>query len=152
VHADLRWTTQGQLSFDVISVTHRYDLAAQDLAAPPATLGFTPSPPPQSPAELLAARTELQAFRTIAIELPPPPGHEGADPAGMTLVNSTDELRVAWIDGVPAAWVAPGARLVVPFLLHGRYAVQWRTFLGDAWDPPSNVVVPGVSEAGRTAP
>ena len=37
-----------------------------------------------------------------------------ARPVGLTLLNSTDELRMAWLDGVPAAWVAPGARLVLP--------------------------------------
>ncbi len=63
------------------------------------------------------------------------------------LVNSSDELRVAWIDGVPAAWVAPGERFLLPSLQRGRYAVQWRTFLADASDPPETTTVPGTSEA-----
>jgi hypothetical protein len=149
LHAELRWTTQGSLTFDVTSIVHRSDLAAQDLETPPATLAFAPSPPPDSPAEMLVPRSELAAFRTAPVEIPPAPPRERQDSAGLTLLNSTDQLRVVWIDGVPAAWVAPGARFVLPSLLHGRYVVQWRTFLGDAWDPPTTVVIPGMSEVGR---
>ncbi len=150
LHAELRWTTQGVLSFDVTSIVRRGDLVAQNLESPPATMGFTPSPPPDSPAETLVPRSELAAFRTAPVEAPAPASREVQDAAGLTLVNSTDELRVVWIDGVPAAWVTPGARLVLSSLLHGRYVVQWRTFLGDAWEPPATVVVPGTSEAGRS--
>jgi hypothetical protein len=149
LHAELRWTTQGSLTFDVTSITRRADLVAQDLEAPPATLGFTPSPPPDAPADTLVPRSELAAFRTAAVEVPPASPGERQDAAGLTLQNSTDELRVVWIDGVPVAWVAPGARLVLPSLVHGRYVVQWRTFLGDAWEPPVTIVVPGTSEAGK---
>jgi hypothetical protein len=152
LHAELRWTTQGTLTFDVTSITHRVDLLAQDLEAPPATLAFAASPPPDSPAETLVPRSELAAFRTAPVELPPASPREHQDAPGLTLVNSTDQLRVVWIDGVPAAWVAPGARLVLASMVHGRYVVQWRTFLGDAWEPPATVVVPGVSEAGKAAP
>jgi hypothetical protein len=149
LHAELRWTTQGALTFDVASIVHRGDLVAQELESPPATVAFTPSPPPDSPAETLIPRSELAAFRTAPVEVPTPASRERQDAAGLTLINSTDQLRVVWIDGVPAAWVTPGARLVLSSLLHGRYVVQWRTFLGDAWEPPATVVVPGTSEAGR---
>lgn len=149
LHAELRWTTQGALAFDVFSIVRRGDLVAQDLEAPPASLTFAPSPPPDSPAEELVPRSELAAFRSAPVEVPLPPGREHDDSIGLTLVNSTDQLRIAWLDGVPAAWVAPGARLVLSPLLHGRYVVQWRTFLGDSWEPPATVIVPGTSEAGR---
>jgi hypothetical protein len=149
LHAELRWTTQGALAFDVTSISRRGDLVAQDLDSPPATVSFTPSPPPGSDAEMLLPRSELAAFRSAPIEIQEPATRDHQDTIGLTLVNSTDQLRVVWIDGVPAAWVAPGARLVLSALLHGRYVVQWRTFLGDAWEPPSTVVVPGTSEAGK---
>jgi hypothetical protein len=149
LHAELRWTTQGSLTFDVSSIIRRTDLVAQDLEAPPASLAFVSSPPPDAPAEELVPRAELAAFRTTPIEIPPPPGHEHDDSVGLTLINSTDQLRVAWIDGVPTAWIAPGARIALPTMLHGRYVLQWRTFLGDSWDPPTTIVVPGTGEAGR---
>ena len=53
-----------------------------------------------------------------------------------------------WVDAVPVAWVSPGERLLLPGLVRGRYAVQWRTVLGDAWDPGGVVTCPGLSEAG----
>jgi hypothetical protein len=67
---------------------------------------------------------------------------------GLLLVNASDELRVVWIDGVPVAWVASGAQLALPMLLRGRYALQWRTFLGDSWERADTIVVPGTSEVG----
>jgi hypothetical protein len=36
--------------------------------------------------------------------------------------------------------------------VRGRYTVQWRTFLGDAWEPAETIVVPGTSEVGGRAP
>jgi hypothetical protein len=149
LHAELRWTTQGALTFDVTTISHRGDLVEQDLESPPATVGFTPSAPPALPAETLVPRSELAAFRSAPVEVAEPATRDQKDAVGLTLVNSTDQLRVAWVDGVPAAWVAPGAHLVFSSLLHGRYVVQWRTFLGDAWEPPATVVVPGSSEAGK---
>jgi hypothetical protein len=150
LHAELRWTTQGALTFDVTSISRRGDLVGQDLDSPPATVTFTPSPPPASDAETLVSRSELAAFRSAPFDVPEPATREHQDTVGLTLVNSTDQLRVVWVDGVPAAWVAPGARLVLSSLLHGRYVVQWRTFLGDAWEPPATLAVPGTSEAGKT--
>jgi hypothetical protein len=89
-----------------------------------------------APLDLPLAQRDAQA--------PPPP-------SGLVLVNQSDELRVVWVDGVAAAWVAPGARLPLPALMRGRYAVQWRTFLGDAWDPPEVAIAPGESESGKEA-
>jgi hypothetical protein len=96
-------------------------------------------------------RGEFLALRTTPIDVSSPGARDAqaaAPETGLLLVNSSDELRVAWIDGVPAAWVSAGARILVPSLMHGRYVLQWRTFLGDAWEPPETVVVPGMSEAG----
>jgi hypothetical protein len=154
LHAELHWTTQGALFFDVTSITRRPDLPVADMAAPPATASFTAEPLPESSGETLLARNELASLRTAAVDVPPTGPRDAQPPApdaGMTLVNAGDELRVAWIDGVPAAWVAPGARITLPSLLRGRYTVQWRTFLGDAWDAPQTVTVPGESVTGKEA-
>jgi len=53
---------------------------------------------------------------------------------------------VAWLDGAPIAWVSPGGHLDIATLLRGRYSIQWRTFLGDAWEPADSVIAPGMSE------
>jgi hypothetical protein len=154
LHAELRWTTQGALAFDVTSIVRRIDLPASELAAPPSTATFSAAPLPGSWGEPLLGKTELTALRNAPIELPPPQGRDAQAPppeAGLVLVNSSDELRVAWLDGVPVAWVAAGGRVPLPSLQRGRYVLQWRTFLGDAWEPPETVNVPGVGEVGADA-
>jgi hypothetical protein len=151
LHAELRWMTRGALTFDVTSLRRRTDLSPQELAAPPPTAGFVLGPPPPAGGDAIVSRAELASFRTAPVDVPPPGPRDASPPApeaGLVLVNSTDELRVAWVDGVPVAWVAPGARETLPTLVRGRYVLQWRTFLGDAWDPPETVTVPGISEAG----
>jgi hypothetical protein len=89
------------------------------------------------------------------VEVAAPGGHGARTPApesGLVLRNTSDELRVVWLDGVPVAWVAPGAEESLTTLVRGHYALQWRTFLGDAWTAPETATVPGVSEGGRAEP
>lgn len=156
LHAELRWTTEGALVFDVTSIAPSTHLPVQELAAPAATATFLAEPFPASPGEVLLPKGELVAFRTAPVEVPVPAGARDAQApppdAGLLLVNASDELRVAWLDGAPVAWVAPGARVPLTALLHGRYTLQWRTFLGDAWDAPEQVTVPGQSVTGKEPP
>jgi hypothetical protein len=151
LHAEIRWMTHGLLAFDVTSLARRADMPPQELATPPASATFEPGPPPAQPADTLLPRGELASFRTAPVDVPPPGARDARAPlpdAGLLLANTTDELRVVWLDGVPVAWVAPGAQESLPTLIRGRYVVQWRTFLGDSWSPPETVAVPGISEAG----
>jgi hypothetical protein len=150
LHAELHWTTRGALTFDVVALNRRTDFAPQDLTVPPASLDFTGAPLPNPGADALISRSELASFRTAPVDVPQAAGRDAQPPpeSGILLVNSSDELRVAWIDGVPAAWVAPNARLALPSMVRGRYVVQWRTFLGDGWEAPDTLAVPGVSEVG----
>ncbi|HSY21431.1 MAG TPA: hypothetical protein VK841_04915 [Polyangiaceae bacterium] len=151
LHAELRWATRGTLVLDVTSIAREVDLTAQDMAAPPAGYDLADAPPADQASETLIPRSDLQAFRTAPIDAPPAAARDARAPApdaGLLLINSSDELRVAWVDGVPVAWVAPGERLALTSMLRGRYAVQWRTFLGDSWDSPDTVIVPGTSEVG----
>ena len=146
LHAELRWTTRGAMVFDVVSLSRRVDLTSQDLAVPPAAAGFTTAPLPPLPSDVLLPRAELASLRTAPVDAPPAaPSDAQAPPpeAGLLLVNSTDELRVAWIDGFVAAWVGPGGRALLPTLVRGRYAVQWRAFLGDSWEPPETLLHAG---------
>ena len=152
--AELRWTTRGAITFEVQSIARRVDLTASMLAAPPATLSFAPYPPPSIGSEILLSRESLAAFRTSAIDAPPPTSADAQAPrdntgaTALVLVNSSDEMRVATLDGVPVAWIAPGARASVEGLLRGHYVLQWRTFLGDAFEPPQTITVPTTSELG----
>jgi hypothetical protein len=150
LHAELRWTTRGALSLDVISLSRRVDLAAQELATPPAAAVFTAAPAPQALSDVLLARSELGSLRNAPTEAYQANAKDAQAPlpeSGLVLVNSSDELKVAWLDGFAAAWVAPGGRAWLPSLVRGRYGLEWRTFLGDSWEPAEAVFVPGISDA-----
>ena len=149
LHAELRWTTQGALAFDVTAIVRRFDLPQQDLAAPPAATTLDEGPPSVPPGDILLSKSDLAAFRNGPIDVGPGAAQDAQPPppdVGLLVVNSGDGLRVVWVDGVPVAWVAPGEREWLTSLVRGRYALQWRTFLGDAWEPPRTIVVPGTSE------
>ena len=55
---------------------------------------------------------------------------------------------VIWIDGVPFAWAAPGARRRMIGFHRGHYVGQWRTFLGDDIGAPFPLTVPGTASIG----
>ena len=111
LHAELRWTTQGSLVFDVTAIARHTDFAVQDLATPPVGSAFVRGAPPVPPGEAMLGKGDLAALRNGPIEVPLTRGADAGPPppeAGLLLVNATDGLRVAWLDGVPVAWVAPG--------------------------------------------
>jgi len=146
LHAEIRWSTQGTLVVDAVSVSRRADLAVADLAAPPPSSWFAMGPPPGSEGDVIVPRTDLTAFRTAPVDVPPAAPADGGPPppgSGLFLVNLGDVPRFAWIDGVSAAWVGPGGRIMLPSLVRGRYVFQWRTPLGDGWEPTQTVTAPG---------
>ena len=140
------------LTFDVTSIARRTDLAAQDLAAPPAGWTFSAAPLPPLAADAWLPKGELAAFRTAAVDVATSPPRDAQAPmapeSGLYLVNSSDQLRLAWLDSVPVAWVAAGGRIWLPSLPRGRYVLEWRTFLGDSWEPPEPMTLPGASGVG----
>jgi hypothetical protein len=151
LHAELRWTTQGALAFDVTSIVRRADLLALDLATPPSSTTFEAGSPPALAGEALVSKVDLAALRSAPVDVAPASARDAQPPppeTGLVVVNSSDELRVAWLDGVAVAWVAPGGREWLSSLVRGRYVLQWRTFLGDAWEPSRTISVPGSSDIG----
>jgi hypothetical protein len=98
---------------------------------------------------LLLDPPDVTAFRSAPADVPQPPDAGArALPTGLTLTSQADLTRVAYLDGVPVAWVSPGARLAMPWLLRGRYGFEWRSFLGDAYDAPTTINVPSTQTAG----
>ena len=71
---------------------------------------------------------------------------------GLVVSNASDQVRVLHVDGIPVAWVAPGAKDVLSGLQRGRYIVQLRTFLGDSFEPPRHADGPGPRPARRHGP
>jgi hypothetical protein len=151
LHAELRWTTQGSLSFDVTAIARHTDFAVQDLAAPPSADAFVHGAPPVPQGDAMLGKADLAALRNGPVDVPVARAADAQAPlpdAGLLLSNATDGLKLAWLDGVPVAWVAPGGSVALTSLVRGRYTLQWRSFLGDAWEAPQTVVVPGRSDLG----
>ena len=150
LHVELRWTPPaasaasratrtGMTTFDAYALARRTDVSPLVFATPPATAAYDQALPDRRSLVLLTP-PELTALRVA--------GGDAEAGATLTLVNSTDELRFLWVDGVPIAWLAPGARESLGSLPRGHYAIQWRTFLGDAIDPLQTVTLPATSDVG----
>jgi hypothetical protein len=146
VRVELRWTTRGSLVFELTGYLRRTDVALSALVVPPATASFAASPFPATGMSPVLSTQELAGLRFSDVEVPPsvPPAPQ------LVNANSTLELRVLYLDGVPVAWAAPGARGELPGLHRGRYVAQWRTFMGDAVDNAFTLVVPGVAQVGAS--
>ena len=145
VRAELRWTARGSIGFELTGVLKKADMPTAALFVPPSGAAFSDSPLAAAGMQAMLSPADLAAFRIGPIELPPGPHVNGAD---LSVANSTDQLRVLHLDGIPIAWVAPGARDSVQGLHRGRYIVQWRTFLGESFEPPATQSVPGAVQIG----
>jgi len=153
LHVEWRWATKGGLVFEATTLAHRSDVPAIAMAAPPPGRSFAAPSLPQSGAAPFVDQGDLIAFRTAPAEvpslpapasrsLPLPRALDASAPSGLTLANGSDEMRIAWLDGAPVAWIAPGGTVAFPSLFRGRYGFAWRTFLGDAYDAPITITVP----------
>jgi hypothetical protein len=143
MRAELRWTGHGSLGFDVTGVLKKTDLGTTSLLVPPANAQLAVEPLAGGTGVLLT-EAELTALRTGPIDLvPPPPLVEG-----LLVHNGSVQLRMLYLDGIPVAWVAPGARDTIVGLQRGRYLAQWRTFLGETLDVPFTVTAPGTTSIG----
>ncbi len=147
LHAELRWADgRGSLAFDVTSVVRRTDLSSTGLLVPPSSASLALEPLPTIGLGTMLTSGELGALRSMGVDVPTTAGNASTD--ALVTVNATDELRLLFIDGVPAVWAAPGARGEIRGLHRGRYVMQWRTFLGDRVEPPTTLVVPGSTHVG----
>ena len=137
VHAELHWSTRGAIFFEVTSITKRVDIPAASMAVPPSGAAFVTGALPPIVGELRTETKDLSSIHSGAID---------ATASSLVLVNAHDTPRFAWIDGAPIAWVAPEGRLELSPLQRGRYAIEWRTFLDDAGEPPKTLTVPASKE------
>ena len=143
VRAELRWTRHGSMLFELTASMKRADLPLSALVVPPQNASYAAAPPTTSGLTPLLSHPELTGIRQNDIDV-------GPSVAGdtLTLVNTSPELRVFWLDGIAVAWLAPGGRGELHGLRRGRYVAQWRTFLGDTVEPPTTQTVPGLSPPG----
>jgi hypothetical protein len=147
LRAELRWTMRGSIAFEVTGVLKRekVDVAMTSLLVPPPSAMFAVGPFGVAGVQAALTPPELAAFRTGPVEMPAVP-HGNGD--GLVVANASDQVRVLHVDGIPVAWVAPGAKDVLSGLQRGRYIVQLRTFLGDSFEQPVSQTVPGLVQLG----
>ncbi|MBX3186402.1 MAG: hypothetical protein KF819_05270 [Labilithrix sp.] len=145
VRAELRWPSRGSIAFELTGVLKKTDMPATPLLVPPSGAAFAASPFEVAGVHRALSPAELAAFRTGPVDIPAGPY---ANEEGLVVANATEELRVLHVDGIPVAWAAPATREVVAGLPRGRYIVQWRTFLGEAFEPPVTQSVPGLTQLG----
>jgi hypothetical protein len=145
VRAELRWTHHGSLLFELTGTLRRADIPIASLLVPPPSASFAAAPLPTAGVAPLLMPHELAALRNNDIDVPP--SNLGDD---LVLVNSTVELRVLYLDGVPVGWAAPNGRGELRGLRRGRYTAQWRTFFGDVVEPAVLQTVPGLVQVGGT--
>lgn len=146
VRAELRWTGRGSFSFELTGVLKKTDMPTSTLLVPPAAAVYAATPLTPSGVQLNLSPQDLAALRTGPVDVPPPA--HGGNESGLVIANATDEVRELLVDGLPVAWAAPGAKDIVPGLHKGRYVAQWRTFLGESFEPPFTLVVPGTTAVG----
>lgn len=145
VRAELRWTARGSIGFELTGVLKKLDMPTASLLVPPTNAAFADSPLTVAGVQPTLTPAELTAFRTGPADVSPVP--HGTDSA-LVVANPSDQLRILQLDGITVAWAAPGARDVLQGLHRGRYFVQWRTFLGESFDPPATQTVPGGTQPG----
>ena len=147
LRAELRWTMRGSISFEVTGVLKRekVDVPTTSLLVPPPTAMFAIGLFPVAGVQAALSPSELAAFRTGPVEMPAVP-HGNGD--GLVVANASDQVRVLHVDGIPVAWVAPGAKDVLSGLQRGRYVMQLRTFLGESYELPVVQTVPGLVQLG----
>ncbi|MDI1437206.1 hypothetical protein [Polyangium sorediatum] len=135
------WQDGGGIDFEVTTITRRTDIPTNETLVPPPGSTYQPSGLPASPGGVFLTREEVTAFRSSALQLPPP-----SDPLapgeGFIAVNASDMLAYVLVDGVPVVAVPPNDQRYVIGTLRGRYVIQWRTFLGDRIGPASTLDLP----------
>lgn len=149
MRAEVHWTARGSIAFEVTGVLKREkitDVPTGALLVPPSSAQFSVLPLPTGGVHAMLSPPEITAFRTGPVDVP------GPAPAGITdglvVANTTDQLRLLHVDGIPVAWLAPGSRELLPGFQRGRYIVQFRTFLGETFEPPVTQTVPGLAQVG----
>jgi hypothetical protein len=145
LRAEYRFPQGAGIVFEVSTIGDRPALTSVQLGVPPQASSFVTVGLPTA-ASVLLSREALASMRQRPIDLGPPP--PGAPPDGILAQNGTDMLRMLFVDSVPVATVAPGRIERIEGLVHGRYQIQWRTFLGDTTEPPQTIEVPARTSIG----
>ncbi len=144
LYAEFRWSTKGSFVVEASSLARRPDVGGASLLVPPAQAVRAPELFPRDRAGVTLTPQELRALRH----------GDPSSTADLEVSNPSTALSVLWLDGVPVAWLAPSASLVLQ-VAPGRYAATWRSVFGDVTTPvepftaPGKIVLGAAPDAGK---
>lgn len=138
LYAEFRWSTQGTFVVEATSFARRPDVLGGSLLTPPPQAAPSNELFPRERAGRMLSPQELRALRH----------GEPTSTAILELSNPTTALSVAWLDGLPVAWVGAYGQLALDGLAPGRYQLVWRSALGDVTSTPETVTAPGAAALG----
>jgi hypothetical protein len=150
VRAHYVWPGGGSVLFEAGEIARQKETPTHEILCPPAGATFAASATPPAPPGVLLTRDEAAAFRRQPVDTPPPGPNAPAE--GLLVRNGADGVRALVLDGVPVAWVLPGAEHTIVGPSRGRYVVQSRSFLGDTVDAPRTIELPARLVIGEAVP
>jgi hypothetical protein len=150
VRAHYVWPGGGSVLFEAGEIARQKETPTHEILCPPASATFAASAMPPASAGVILTRDETAAFRRQPVDTAPPAPNAPAE--GLVVRNGTDGVRALVLDGVPVAWVQPGAEHSIVGLSRGRYVVQSRSFLGDTVETPRTIELPARVTIGDVAP
>lgn len=149
LRAQYIWPGGGGVAFEVTALQHRPDMPASLLTMPPASASAATSGLPEGLAILLTDE-ELSSLRSRGGDaLPPSPERTNR---GLYAFNDSDLPRQLLVDSIPVAWVAPWREVHLSSLADGRYAVAWRSMLGEVLEPATVIQLPARVKTGGAEP
>lgn len=143
LRATYRWILpEGEergVTFEVTAVERRTDLDWRAFRMPPPNAKLVRTGLPST--GTFFEQDTLRGFRSGPGASPNPPDPRAPE-EGLVAVNRSDRLLYLWLDGVPITTVRPWQERAVGGLQPGRYRVQWRSFLDDFVEQPSEHDLP----------
>lgn len=150
VRAAYRWVLpDGEargVTFEVTALERRTDLDWRAFVMPPTGAKLVRSGLPAT--GTFFDPGELRRFRKGPGAAPSPPDPRAPE-EGLVASNRSDRLLYLWVDGVPITTVQPWGDRAVQGLLPGRYRMQWRSFLDDFVEQPSEHDLPARVRHGK---
>ena len=141
LRADYHWHEGGRFAFNVWSIIRHHELELGRLLVPPPGSTFRAQGYPRPEQPLIVSAAGLGRIRSKDVAAPPAEA-KSAPIKGLVAVNHSFLMKAVLVDGIPIAWLLPGAELDIPVLRPGKYSVGFRDFWGTHVRPPSLVHLP----------